>query len=957
MGLATKGPIENGATKARLSAEPKAASSSVIGHQSPATAGDGAFIKGLQEQKVPPALLAPREVISVGKDGHSKSPKPLSSPPPVSSSTGARKPVDALPTAAVPLDTAGVRGHSLETRDGSRQVASAHSVSFAVRNAGDMDIDEADAKRTKGLDSAALFADRHISGDTKASDIPSSPDSTVQTATTPAVHDISVNTSPENENENDYVDRDENTDRRGSESKVEEQAPVDDLRDDTVEAQLLQESAAAGENRTDDVTSKLAASQTGPSPATLLAVTEAEAVAHVLPSAMGIDGADVTSKAAVSLPTSTTAVSKGLTVDSPSVLAALPTPKPSTGDADETLQLSELVAASSGKDKRRAPTVLLGKKKKRKAETAVTVSNLAKSENLFAEDYFTPLFVQTFAQNSKWLKTLDQLVHHARKTISSADNQASIFDSQSFKILKRVYQLQQQDKWSLRQPKRVPELPRPKSHWDVLIQEMKWMRTDFREERKWKTVAARNLAVACAEWVHATPQERKRLQVNASIPPRSDNELEDIAMIGDMIDAARAKDEADAKVSSPKELADDDDFASYRDVFVATAAPSAIFALPDDAIVFGLNPSVASDRLLAELPLYGSPLDVPNGDLTLKDQDPDASWRRPVVPVSKYIETPIVIYNKPPPEKRSRYAVMDEDSDTDVEEFVDGASPSAVPEGKSNGFPAPDHVIGLVAPSLRPVRERLHSGHQFRPPSEYPMPVQSFYEYRPPSQWTVANDDQLKKLVREYSYNWSLISSILTTKSIYGSGAERRTPWECFERWISLEGYPTDASRSPYFRVYQARIDAAQRTIKDSNEKAMAAAAAAAASAAQANANGNISATVPQTPIRRRPTLAIRVERHRNQKHLALFEAMRKLAKKREAMQLKQQQQAAIVASRKANEAPQQRVTTRSPREYSKIRHERDVKMAERVAEYTQRQTEAHRRVGGFIKSGDVSVY
>lgn len=45
-----------------------------------------------------------------------------------------------------------------------------------------------------------------------------------------------------------------------------------------------------------------------------------------------------------------------------------------------------------------------------------------------------------------------------------------------------------------RQP---PELPRRrKTHWDVLLQEMSWMASDFIEERKWKVSAARTIASA-----------------------------------------------------------------------------------------------------------------------------------------------------------------------------------------------------------------------------------------------------------------------------------------------------------------------------------------------------------------------------------------------------------------------------------------------------------------------------
>lgn len=45
------------------------------------------------------------------------------------------------------------------------------------------------------------------------------------------------------------------------------------------------------------------------------------------------------------------------------------------------------------------------------------------------------------------------------------------------------------------QPGQPPALPqRRKTHWDVLLQEMSWMASDFIEERKWKVSAARTIA-------------------------------------------------------------------------------------------------------------------------------------------------------------------------------------------------------------------------------------------------------------------------------------------------------------------------------------------------------------------------------------------------------------------------------------------------------------------------------
>lgn len=564
-------------------------------------------------------------------------------------------------------------------------------------------------------------------------------------------------------------------------------------------------------------------------------------------------------------------------------------------------------------------TVLFGKQPKR-AENKDIVSAL-KDKPLPDEDYFTPLFVQGFTNTSSWMQPMEKLLHQANKTIATPDALLAFQDHQACKVLRRVYHLQQNDKWSLRQPKRCPEPTRQASQWDVLLKEAKWMRTDFREERKWKMALAQNLARACAEWIAAAPEVRTSMQVCARIPP--------VARLQEEVTTTGAGSEALENHSTPELVpsADADSpqhIDELADEFNDTVAPSAIFALQEDDIVFGLRPSPTADRLLDELPMYGSPLEIPKIDLINPDFDPDAHWRRPALPLSKYVEGEMKVATPMPPRKRSRFSY---DSESDDEEVSFGGDQHV---HRLHLAPSSD-AVSLFNPDMKHIRDRLHAGHQFRPPSEQPMPTQAFYEQRNPSQWTQAEDDELRSLVREYTYNWPLISGMLSTRSHFNSGAERRTPWECFERWINLEGLPADMSKTQYFKAYNSRIETAQRTIMQQNQVA----------AQQANAtNGN------STPVRRRPaSTPLRVERRRNAKYLTLIDAMRKLAKKREATLQKQQHTAAqSAANKKPIESGNQRLPSKTPRDYSLLRHERDQALAERMAQYAAKQ-EQQRRV------------
>lgn len=885
---------------------------------------------------------------------------------------------------------------------------------------------EADEQRDSEIAESATHTQHpSIADHARQPDSLSSPGSTAQSTLTPAVHDASANTSPDSDAPQE-LDQGEGTLRakpheglRGEEGEVDGaayaipsvDAPVSDASLPTptsgVEAQLLQESAAAQLNQLADSTTAAATPHllsqgtrqkpTDTAQGSALGLGDSEeqrsdpAVAQVVRSHsnrlqpggsighseaagdtkpedqvkwdegavthMDIDKADGVAadsqyRANASSVQECRAEGQGISVSSDSANASAPDtdksiseppPGPSAISAGLLRQVSAdanisctardkattgqassqlVLHTSRTRDRRRrsTPTVIFGKQPRRSKPSddgAVIVSQQA--GQIPTDDYFTPLFIEGFTRQSTWMKPIEKLINQAHKTLSTSDQYISMLDHQACKILRRVYHLQQHDKWSLRQPVRCPEPTRPASHWDVLLQEMKWMRTDFREERKWKRAVARNLAHACAEWVHSDPATRLLLQVNAVIPPRSAA----VGSTGAKAERSEVEDGLPDLIHTDSPTNDEDELPEIVDC----VAPSAIFALPDDEVVFGLQPSKTAELLLQNLPLHGSPLMVPKFDVSDTNYDPDAKWKRPAVPLSKYVEGEMVLASKGPPRKRRRYDYLAEEEDDEDDEIIFG-------DQTDNGanLQAENSSVALFSPEMKGIRDRLHAGHQFRPPTEHPMPPQSFFESRTASQWTWAEDEQLKSLVRECSYNWSLISAMVSTSSMFASGAERRTPWECFERWVSLgslDGLPNDMARTPYFKAYQARIDAAQRAIAQQNQSAQ----------QQVGPNGAV------TPIpRRRPTTSFRVERRRNQKHLALIDAMRKLAKKREATAQKAQQAANLAAMRKANEVPRQQIQNKTPRDYSIMRWERDQALAERMAAYAIRQADANAR-------------
>ncbi|KAJ8680257.1 hypothetical protein QAD02_016044 [Eretmocerus hayati] len=89
---------------------------------------------------------------------------------------------------------------------------------------------------------------------------------------------------------------------------------------------------------------------------------------------------------------------------------------------------------------------------------------------------------------------------------TSSNSQEQIVEKakQEAYVMQRVAELQREGLWSERRLPKIQEPPRPKAHWDYLLEEMVWLSTDFAQERKWKKAAAKR----CARMVQKHFQEK-----------------------------------------------------------------------------------------------------------------------------------------------------------------------------------------------------------------------------------------------------------------------------------------------------------------------------------------------------------------------------------------------------------------------------------------------------------------
>ncbi|KAF8797902.1 hypothetical protein BYT27DRAFT_7203588 [Phlegmacium glaucopus] len=113
----------------------------------------------------------------------------------------------------------------------------------------------------------------------------------------------------------------------------------------------------------------------------------------------------------------------------------------------------------------------------------------------------------TVLANPVWKK-----VSRATKCLSTREWGVAMTELRLIRTLERIDSLKADGRWSFRQPKKQRGIGGlVKTHWDYLMDEMKWMRIDFREERRWKMALAYNLSTAVLEWHAAgTPEQRLR---------------------------------------------------------------------------------------------------------------------------------------------------------------------------------------------------------------------------------------------------------------------------------------------------------------------------------------------------------------------------------------------------------------------------------------------------------------
>ncbi|KAF8426422.1 hypothetical protein EV426DRAFT_704373 [Tirmania nivea] len=590
------------------------------------------------------------------------------------------------------------------------------------------------------------------------------------------------------------------------------------------------------------------------------------------------------------------------------------------------------------------------------------------------KDYLTPYFqLEAFEQ------PLQNLLHQSHKTLLTANHQLVFKEQQTKKVYRRIQQLQEKGLWSLRQPARVREPERKLCHWDYLLQEANWLSVDFRQERRLKITQCKILVDMIMEWHSAKPEERRLLCVDKTdlsrrrdrrarrsqldeipdcdretgyVAPNTNADEDQVMQDDHMIESLQnptltlrggldgvirklepMSERDKKKFHIQEEECGNPEFEwdlSEEDTGIfghLETPPVRLFTLGPEETIFQMPLTYSASEILSELPIQIPPtLPV---DASILDSQVEESWQMPIIPVSKLCVAKLVLNDEGPPRKKSRYEYQenynlfaeDSDSEDGYARQIKSSSFAEMP-GKLSNKPVPippeSTSVALFNPDFKHILNRMQ-GHNFKPPSYMPPP--SFFENRLASQWLPSEDEKLKDLVQRYPQNWTLISTFMTFKGDIQSASDRRSPWECFERYLQIEPPTAEFLKSPYYKGIQQRLDISGK-----------AGVSSAATGNPPNGNGGSGTSTPT--IRRRGNAPLRVERRKNTKFVHLFESMRKLAKRRE-LSLTKQQSAAGMANRKAEQQSQTKPKLQNfvPAHFSKMKHEREMKIERQARE------------------------
>ncbi|KAG7914023.1 hypothetical protein KL927_005002 [Ogataea polymorpha] len=523
---------------------------------------------------------------------------------------------------------------------------------------------------------------------------------------------------------------------------------------------------------------------------------------------------------------------------------------------------------------------------------------------------------------------LPKLLLRAHKSLTTDSYETALVEGKISVLYSRMEELKRKHSWSLRQPKKFldPFLATgKKTHWDYLLSEMKWLATDFKQERRFKMAQCHYIAQAFKEfWKYGKVCCVRRRPARLL----TEKEIEERTMPKDLeppksSEAAEVPEKAEEPAEPTQDEGNKLDDSATAQIESITVKPELeensktqvsednVETTKEGITSDSTEPAQNTEASIEEQPSINPSLLLTFNDTVYSGEEYEQvkRHREDIQPFKMYAD--LNQFNKTETaviECLSTYAPFKEtEKDHLIERCEYGHISSMLPpadeepdwekivlkkkkETEKNSVP---YQKGLFSPAYR----RFNI---LKPPS--PPSIKNL-ELRIPTIWLPQDDKYLIRYVTDFSFNWNIISAHLSAKPTrsYTSNIERRTPWQCFERYIQLnDKFQFSDMRGQYPMAAKEWLEAAHK--------------------------------VQISTKRRISPLGVGIESiqrgHRRLRWGSMFDAMRKLMKKRENVQKPSQQQ-------RKNNIEEKRSDTPTPEQLSKLKFERDRAIQEAYAQGT----------------------
>ncbi|CUS21799.1 LAQU0S04e01046g1_1 [Lachancea quebecensis] len=427
---------------------------------------------------------------------------------------------------------------------------------------------------------------------------------------------------------------------------------------------------------------------------------------------------------------------------------------------------------------------------------------------------------------------LIKLIPTAHKVLTTDIMNTALNECRIAVVSSRIEELRRLGLWSLRQPKKFLdpfENKKKQTHWGKLLEEAEWISYDFDEFKKYKIAVCLTIAQSVMDFWHygktccvnVNPTKPAASPEVNTDPAESDLNGADVSLPDSEgeVDHSSTENLEQTPTIDTKVLLQE---STQQESIIPTSSAAEDYTPPLEhrqrtPSPFKLHVSFSDFSLVERKILNDFPL---MGGLEHESSDCRPQGVAPFDPISKAT------------------VMLDDDQFVKlVERQLIDEEPSLVPFSKRRGM-----FYGN------------RRSHYLRPPI---APSLRYLRYRTPTIWLPEDDQELVRNINTYAYNWELISAHISSRPTrsYCSNIERRTPWQCFERFVQLN------ERFQFIDMKGPRAHSAQMWLIEAHK-------------------------LQQQQKRRISPLGVgedSIQRgHRRLRWASMFEAMRKCFKKRE---------------------------------------------------------------------------